>query len=95
MYPYFRKRSASDMTSPISDGDNTEYVLLIAYYLFSMKLIYGFRMLPSPTKRIASLQQVRFEPKPLKSAMKKPEVTVPTYVHYMYYNVDEMLIRIH
>ena len=52
-------------------------------------------MLPSPTKRIASLQQVHFEPKPLKRAMKKPEVAVPMYMHYMYYNVDEMLIRIH
>jgi hypothetical protein len=38
-------------------------------------------MLPSPTKRIASLQKVRFEPKPLKSAMKKPEVVVPMYVY--------------
>jgi hypothetical protein len=82
------------MTSPISDGDNTEYVLLISYYWFSLKVVYGFRMLPSLTKRVASLQQVRFEPKPLKSAMKKPEVTVSMYVHYMYYNVDEMLIRI-
>jgi hypothetical protein len=68
------------MTSPISGEDNIECVLLPLYYCLSLKLFYCIRMQPSPTKRIAGLPKVRFESKPLKSAMKKPEVVVPKYV---------------
>jgi hypothetical protein len=37
----------------------------------------AFRMLPSPKKRNSSVPKVRFESKPLKSALKKPEVGIP------------------
>jgi hypothetical protein len=37
----------------------------------------AFRMLPSPKKRNSSIPKVRFESKPLKSALKKPEVIIP------------------
>ena len=37
----------------------------------------AFRMLQSPKKRNSSVPRVRFESKPLKSALKKPEVVIP------------------
>ena len=68
------------MTSPISDEDNTEYVSLSSYYWLSLNMFYRFRLLSSPTKKVASLQKVRFQPKPIKSALKKSEVADPMYV---------------
>lgn len=50
-------------------------------------------MQPSPTKKIAGPTKVRFETKPLKSAMKKREV-VPKYVEYIYILMNKPLIYI-
>ena len=43
-------------------------------------MFYRFRLLSSPTKKVASLQKVRFQPQPIKSALKKSEVADPMYV---------------
>jgi len=66
----------------------------ILCYRPSLTLCYCISMQPSPTKRIASPTKVRFETKPLKSAMKKREVVVPKYVDYIYIIITKPLIYV-
>jgi hypothetical protein len=79
-----RKRSASAMTSPITDDEDFEYVFYVICFIPSW-WCFAVRMVDSPTKRMAPMQRVRFDNAaksvtPLKSVLKRPEVVLPLWV---------------
>jgi hypothetical protein len=78
-----RKRSASLMTSPITDDEDFEWVFFVLFMSDLLSLNIDIpRMLASPTKSATPAQRVRFKAAakpvtPLKGVLKKPEVATP------------------